>query len=250
MSYVGQKKHLISWFIEAQNGKYFNDFIIKAFEKYKRNYISYHDGHNEDIQDEVVQAMNQRFKRELREKYLWMYPVITFLSKKDKYYLHRAQIKKQKTKGRKKKNYEWIERILLTDLSSNDGKQCRIYYNFKSMFDITYSKRQQDAFKKTLKKNLVCDNRDCSKRGSLEKQIRKSKRRRSDGFPTEIIIEQRVVGVVHTGKWYRCARCRMVYYCSRHCQKVDWNKYHHKRLCFEYPLHGKQKRMRKTVEGK
>merc|ERR1712151_1447377 len=29
-------------------------------------------------------------------------------------------------------------------------------------------------------------------------------------------------------KWYKCGRCKVVYYCSRRCQKYDWNRFHHK----------------------
>ena len=32
-------------------------------------------------------------------------------------------------------------------------------------------------------------------------------------------------------KWYKCKGCRKVYYCSRKCQKYDWNRHNHKLLC-------------------
>eukprot|EP01084_Bolivina_argentea_P193995 332810_1 len=28
------------------------------------------------------------------------------------------------------------------------------------------------------------------------------------------------------GKWYLCSKCKMVYYCSKRCQKKSWNKQH------------------------
>ena len=31
-------------------------------------------------------------------------------------------------------------------------------------------------------------------------------------------------------KWYNCKKCGALY-CSKHCQKVDWNKYNHKFQC-------------------
>eukprot|EP01084_Bolivina_argentea_P163157 283873_1 len=34
-----------------------------------------------------------------------------------------------------------------------------------------------------------------------------------------------------TMKWYKCGQCKMVYYCSRHCQKKDWNRFNHRMLC-------------------
>eukprot|EP01083_Nonionella_stella_P015633 43764_1 len=34
-----------------------------------------------------------------------------------------------------------------------------------------------------------------------------------------------------TDQWYVCNGCRFVFYCSRRCQKVDWNQNNHRRLC-------------------
>ena len=31
--------------------------------------------------------------------------------------------------------------------------------------------------------------------------------------------------------WYQCSRCKYARYCSKHCQKVDWNTGSHKKLC-------------------
>ena len=31
--------------------------------------------------------------------------------------------------------------------------------------------------------------------------------------------------------WYRCKGCKLVYYCSRRCQKIDWNGGKHKAIC-------------------
>eukprot|EP01084_Bolivina_argentea_P309187 534786_1 len=32
-------------------------------------------------------------------------------------------------------------------------------------------------------------------------------------------------------KWYKCSMCVIVYYCSKRCQKLDWNKGYHKKFC-------------------
>eukprot|EP01084_Bolivina_argentea_P292379 502629_1 len=32
-------------------------------------------------------------------------------------------------------------------------------------------------------------------------------------------------------KWYLCKKCKMVYYCSKKCQKIDWNLYNHRKFC-------------------
>lgn len=32
-------------------------------------------------------------------------------------------------------------------------------------------------------------------------------------------------------KFHMCKRCKIVYYCSKKCQKIDWNKYNHRIIC-------------------
>ena len=34
--------------------------------------------------------------------------------------------------------------------------------------------------------------------------------------------------------WYRCKRCKSTSYCSKKCQKKDWNRGNHKSSCFDY----------------
>ena len=64
-------------------------------------------------------------------------------------------------------------------------------------------------FKKRVKNYRVCDNRLCE-RSQRAEPLR------------------------------RCRRCRMMWYCSRRCQKKDWSLYGHRALCFEYPLSRKR----------
>ena len=56
------------------------------------------------------------------------------------------------------------------------------------------------------KRYIVCDNRECDKEYEKNKEI----------------------------EFKRCKRCRMTFYCSKRCQKVDWNKYNHRKICFYY----------------
>ena len=32
-------------------------------------------------------------------------------------------------------------------------------------------------------------------------------------------------------KFYVCKGCKLTFYCSRRCQKIDWNMYGHKQFC-------------------
>ena len=54
-------------------------------------------------------------------------------------------------------------------------------------------------------------------------------------------IEKETAGLCfHCGKKeepkesQRCARCRVVYYCSKKCQVEDWKRGGHKQACIEY----------------
>merc|ERR1712032_815321 len=45
------------------------------------------------------------------------------------------------------------------------------------------------------------------------------------------------------GKWYKCARCGLTAYCSKRCQKLDWEYGYHRKYC---PLIVKQKKVQTT----
>eukprot|EP01084_Bolivina_argentea_P246421 412405_1 len=38
-------------------------------------------------------------------------------------------------------------------------------------------------------------------------------------------------------KWYRCAGCKLMYYCSRKCQKYAWNMLNHRMHCQPNQIH-------------
>eukprot|EP01084_Bolivina_argentea_P056369 103187_1 len=40
-----------------------------------------------------------------------------------------------------------------------------------------------------------------------------------------------IKGFKFISKWKLCKRCKIHYYCSRKCQKIDWNLGNHKRVC-------------------
>ncbi len=42
--------------------------------------------------------------------------------------------------------------------------------------------------------------------------------------------------VLNTNKYTmkKCKGCKLVFYCSKKCQKYDWNRFDHKKLCIEF----------------
>eukprot|EP01084_Bolivina_argentea_P187063 322301_1 len=42
--------------------------------------------------------------------------------------------------------------------------------------------------------------------------------------------------IVSNGNWGKCSKCKLVRYCSKHCQKLDWKLGYHKKLCFGLAL--------------
>lgn len=191
MEFVGWKKHLVRWFIESGNGRFFKDFVITEFGKYKKKRRSFN-------------APTER----LSDRFHWMYPVITHLARHEMGYLHRAKRKKLETSGRIRKNYEWIEMVL------EENEKALRQDTLDFMFCRNGVMENRLEFKESLRSRIVCDNRDCQRKASDD-----------------------------TGTTFkRCRRCRMMHYCSKRCQKIDWNKYNHRSLCFEYPLHGKARR--------
>lgn len=189
MQFVGWKRHLVRWFIEAEDGRFFSQFVVAEFKKYK--------------------AKNGKKRG---ERFFWMYFVITHLARYEYRYLSRSKIKKHQTEGTIQRNYEWIERTLVQN--ANGGPNGYDYNYLDFMFCPNSVRTQYREFKDLLERYRVCDNRDCKKANRKDKVTR----------------------------FWRCRRCRMMYYCSRRCQKVDWNKYNHRSLCFEYPLQYRTKR--------
>ena len=43
------------------------------------------------------------------------------------------------------------------------------------------------------------------------------------------------------GKLYKCKKCRVIRYCSKHCQKLDWNQNDHKKCCKKFNKMRKQR---------
>lgn len=128
-------------------------------------------------------------------------PILLHLTKHKDYYLNKAQRKQSQTKGVVQKNYQWIYDFL----TKGTGE-----------FILDDSPVEDQEWKTALKRSwrgqsdMKCDNRECD-------------RTYLKGWDKNLNFD-----------FKRCGRCRMMHYCSRRCQKIDWNRYNHRKLCFQY----------------
>eukprot|EP01084_Bolivina_argentea_P253610 426092_1 len=95
----------------------------------------------------------------------------------------------------------------------------------KYAFDDKQLHSKQKSFKYLMfnyQKNVCCNNSQCNiKYGDYVYP-----------FTPEINKLPAVFQLLKADKtWYKCGNCKLVWYCSRKCQKYDWNKFSHKKLC-------------------
>ena len=200
MKFIALKRRTIHWLIECGDGLYFQRFVIEEFAKYEL---------------EGFDPMAQSPQRFSRDEYNLMFPVMFHLKRFKKQYLQRARKKTKQQKGVIQGNYQWIRTILeevvdIEIVTEEDGEIGNEVIRNVSKLDYhfcgTTGMQEIKDFRLRLKGNICCDSRECS-RALVKDEMYEFK---------------------------RCSRCRMMYYCSRHCQKVDWNQYNHRALCFEY----------------
>lgn len=125
----------------------------------------------------------------------WEASILWHMARHNNYYLALASKKKSRLIGLIRENYQWIERTMCISSSIGDA-HLRQLQELKE--NVTTALKIKDR--------MICDNRDCDRMYYDNKQI----------------------------VFKRCKRCRMMKYCSRHCQKVDWNRHNHRLLCFQY----------------
>ena len=136
----------------------------------------------------------------------WVGPIATHIGRFRRKYLLKSKRKQLRTSARVRKNYQWIQKMCQIPVERHLEFQQRAQEHSKLRVDL----------KRRIKKCVRCDNRECP--NSMFAHY----------FASPGLI---VASDIH---YRRCGRCKMMNYCSRRCQKVDWNKYDHKRMCFEY----------------
>eukprot|EP01084_Bolivina_argentea_P161357 280910_1 len=101
----------------------------------------------------------------------------------------------------------------------NIGKVLKIHKSIEKLLPQSIEKRLHVGVRVSLRENIKCNNRNCN-----------------------ILYFKHMYGVsVHelnfgkeynkVNKWYKCKQCQIAFYCSRRCQKYDWNIFGHAKLC-------------------
>ena len=204
---------LMKWFIESGNGVHFRKFVIEPYIRYRR-------------------AIREGNENLLGPRTVCMLPIITRLSRNCAFYIDFARKKMQSSSGPMLCNYKWIvstlirstkqsmehSKLINCDMSdlSISSLAMDMYNGDRSWDDLDYLfcgnvvSRYDENYHTEMINYRRCDNRECGK----------------TNWQSECII-----------KFKKCSRCRMMFYCSRKCQKKDWNVYNHRSLCFEYHGH-------------
>lgn len=74
-------------------------------------------------------------------------------------------------------------------------------------------------------KHTQCQNKKCGKKYLKHKFDVDSLPISQNGLPE--------MSLKCVRKFYICKGCHLTFYCSRRCQKVDWNHFGHKRFCHQ-----------------
>eukprot|EP01084_Bolivina_argentea_P320149 555455_1 len=124
------------------------------------------------------------------------------------------------------KKYKTNKRLCLKQYLSwnNIGLADIIAEHYHQAREETIQRMNQCHFRNYL---LVrCNNKKCNKKywnhifGESWNELRLQRNKYS-----------RLHSRLRVNKWYKCSGCRIAVYCSRQCQKYDWNLFYHKQTC-------------------
>lgn len=156
----------------------------------------------------LIEANGGRIFKDLvvdRLKREWYLPIVAHIQRYHEHYLLRAHKKYKRSSGIIKENYDWI---------GSYANYCRLHSTCDWAAAVgKMALERKDEMKSKFKRFKHCDNREC---------------------PNALSLHQFEDNFISTPQYRRCGRCKMMNYCSRRCQKVDWNKFNHKSICFEY----------------
>eukprot|EP01084_Bolivina_argentea_P281641 481910_1 len=201
---IGQKK-CMNWFINLNNGKYLKYLILDKYYKEKK---------------QILFAIKNGSLPKFHIYCCWVSTVICIV-----------------------RNYQQIIESIQNKNNSNQSLKLlkhisNIYYD-QLLTTAIESSPMSANYAATYCFEMHCNNRECNisfskhyygaERQSVEYSEKlKNYFTKNKKWPT-LFDEQLAIN-----KWYKCSNCRMVYYCSKHCQKLDWNKYAHKNICINH----------------
>lgn len=213
MEFCQTKKHLLS-FIKLNHGKYFNHCIVGYLEQIPRFF---------DMMREIETLHSDKFEAWAamnRWPFLSYHIAVKIVFKYGKYF--RKKLRKKKGKILKQ-CYKYLAKLFVVLPKLQRSHKEWVEFAFGDKAIQIYTKK--DAYNGMMyihRNKIHCNNPVCNvKYGNYMYPTSPSFDRFEPIF--EFPKPQK--------KWYKCKKCKIAYYCSKKCQKYDWNRFNHKYLC-------------------
>ena len=190
-----RKYKCLKWFIETDKSKWFKKYVCESLES------------NENFQ--------QMLKRQKWRDGIYLYPLHVTL-------LIRRFINSDHTIYKRIKQYiPFCVDFFIKMWPVNTGE---LMIEMKEFSELYRRKR---------KNKISCNNCECKRDYTEWKygmeyydEDTDAHEHKKRGYKHENVWKEKIIN-----KWYKCKRCKIAYYCSRKCQKLDWNRYDHKLFC-------------------
>eukprot|EP01084_Bolivina_argentea_P294769 507314_1 len=215
-----QNKKQLLRFIKLEGGKYFDNCILGYLRQMPRFFemMQLNDKHCSDEQFECWAASN-------RWPYIAYHVAVKIVYKYGNYFWLKAYKHSIRT-GNKlvfKGCYKYIAELFFL---LPEFQKCYKEWVEYAFYDGQFHSKSK-AYKWLLfnySKNVVCNNPKCNiNYGNYVYSISLPKK-------FKVVFEL----PKPKRKWYTCSNCKLVWYCTRKCQKYDWNRFNHKKLCCHF----------------
>ena len=185
----------LRWFIKMDDNKWFQKYVCKSLESH--------------------QSFQIMLERQKRRWGVYLYPL--YIS----HLIEKLYINQNQTAFNKIKKYIPFDMHTLSIWRTNI---LGLLLEMEKFCEVYRHKR---------KNKISCNNSECNRdyiewKYGLEYYDRDTDalEYKQRGHKYKNVWEERIIN-----KWYKCKRCKIVYYCSKKCQKLDWNRYNHKLVC-------------------